>query len=141
MRSSKPTHQPSRRNLVPDARVDRGNRMSPTYSNKRGARYRYYVSQAVLQKQPRAHGSVGRVPAAEVEALVVAALRNHLNASGSGAQLRGTVLWKARGELPKDMIEVEVRHMAITYVQFMIVWQAAHNWLSPLIAASASNCC
>jgi site-specific DNA recombinase len=63
---------------------DRGNRMSPTSSNKRGARYRYYVSQAVLQKQPRARGSVGRVPAAEIEALVIAALRNHLDASGSG---------------------------------------------------------
>jgi len=30
-------------------------------------------------------------------------------------------LWNARGKLPKDMIEVEVRHMAIIYVQFMIV--------------------
>src|SRR5262249_59193802 len=29
----------------------RGNRMSPTHANKGGARYRYYVSQAVLQKQ------------------------------------------------------------------------------------------
>src|SRR5271166_5909472 len=30
---------------------DRGNRMSPTHSNKRGVRYRYYVSHALLQKQ------------------------------------------------------------------------------------------
>jgi len=50
-------------------------------------------------------------------------------------------LWKARGELLKDMIDVEVRHKEIIYVQFKIVWQAAHNWLSPLIAASASCCC
>jgi len=61
-----------------------GNRMSPTHSNKRGARYRYYVSQAVLQKKPRAPGSISRVPAAELEALVLAALRSHLNASGAG---------------------------------------------------------
>src|SRR5207249_7129676 len=27
----------------------RGNRMTPTHTNKRGARYRYYLSQAVLQ--------------------------------------------------------------------------------------------
>jgi site-specific DNA recombinase len=64
---------------------DRGNRMSPTHTNKGGTRYRYYVSQAVLQKKPQA--SVGRVPAAEVETLVLAALRNHLKASGAGKQL------------------------------------------------------
>jgi site-specific DNA recombinase len=54
---------------------ERGNRMSPSHSNKGGARYRYYVSQAVLQRKPQAVGSIGRVPAAEIEALVVAALR------------------------------------------------------------------
>src|SRR6266480_3021894 len=61
-----------------------GNRMSPTHANKVGARYRYYVSRAVLQKKPQVPVSLGRVPAAELEALVLAALRNHLNASGSG---------------------------------------------------------
>src|SRR5260221_12753893 len=64
-----------------------GNRLSPTHANKCGARYPYYVSQAVLQKKPHAPGSVSRVPAAELEALVLAALRNHLNASGAGEQL------------------------------------------------------
>jgi hypothetical protein len=64
-----------------------GNRMSPTHTNKCGARYRYYVSHAVLQKKPRAPGSVSRVPAAEIEALVLAALRSHLNASGAGQQM------------------------------------------------------
>jgi site-specific DNA recombinase len=39
-----------------------GNRMSPTHANKGGARYRYYISQAVLQKKPQAPGSVGRFP-------------------------------------------------------------------------------
>src|SRR5881296_1878790 len=45
----------------------RGNRMTPTHTNKRGARYRYYLSQAVLQKKPQAPGSISRVPAADVE--------------------------------------------------------------------------
>jgi site-specific DNA recombinase len=67
----------------------RGNRMSPTHANKRGARYRYYVSQAVLQGKPPPPGLVSRVPAAEIEALVVAALRNHLNARGDGEGLPG----------------------------------------------------
>jgi site-specific DNA recombinase len=64
-----------------------GNRMSPTHTNKGGARYRYYVSQAVLQRKPQATASVGRVPAAEIEALVLAALRNHFNANGAAEQL------------------------------------------------------
>src|SRR5262249_54984873 len=66
---------------------NRGDRMSPTHANKGGAHYRYYVSQAVLQHKPQPPGLVGRVPAAEIEALVVAALRSHLSASSAGEQL------------------------------------------------------
>jgi site-specific DNA recombinase len=66
----------------------RGNRMSPSHSNKGGARYRYYVSRAVLQGKPQAvGGSVSRVPAAEIETLIVAAVRNQLNANGVAEQL------------------------------------------------------
>ncbi len=59
--------------------------MSPSHSNKRGARYRYYISQAVLQKKLQAARSIGRVPAVEIEALIGAALRRHLQASGTEA--------------------------------------------------------
>src|SRR5262249_24214428 len=62
-------------------------RMSPTHANKGGARYRYCVSQAVLQNKPPPPGLVGRVPAAEIEALVVAAPRSRLSASSAGEQL------------------------------------------------------
>jgi hypothetical protein len=65
---------------------ERGHRMSPSHTNKGGARYRYYVSQAVLQRQPQAAGAIGRVPAAEVEELVITALRRHLQPSGSEVQ-------------------------------------------------------
>jgi site-specific DNA recombinase len=62
---------------------DRGNRMSPTHSNKLGVRYRYYVSQAILQKRTEDAGTVVRVPAPEIEAMVVQALRGHLKAKGA----------------------------------------------------------
>jgi site-specific DNA recombinase len=65
---------------------ERGNRMSPTHTNKGGARYRYYASQAVLQRKPQATGSIGRVPAGEIEALVLARLRNHLKANRAAEQ-------------------------------------------------------
>jgi site-specific DNA recombinase len=60
---------------------DRGNRMSPTHANKLGVRYRYYVSQALIQNRKAEVGSVARVPAPEIETLVLDGIRKHLAAS------------------------------------------------------------
>jgi hypothetical protein len=79
--------------------------MSPTHANKGGARYRYYISQAVLQKKPQLPGSLSRVPAAELEALVLAALRNQLNASGTGEQLPGN---------DRDLVERHLERVTLT---------------------------
>jgi len=49
---------------------DRGNRMTPSHTGKKGTRYRYYVSQAILQDAPGKAGEVARVPAQEIERLV-----------------------------------------------------------------------
>jgi site-specific DNA recombinase len=57
---------------------DRGNRMSPTHSNKLGVRYRYYVSHALLQNRTQEAGSVTRVPAPDIEQLVLDGIRTHL---------------------------------------------------------------
>jgi site-specific DNA recombinase len=57
---------------------DRGNRMTPSHSRKGGARYGYYVSSALIQGQPESAGSVARVPAAKVEAVVLDAVRRHI---------------------------------------------------------------
>jgi site-specific DNA recombinase len=84
---------------------ERGNRMSPSHSNKGGARYRYYVSQAMLQGKPPPAGLVGRVPAAEIEAFVVAALRNHLNASDTGEPLPDT---------DRDLLERRLERVTLT---------------------------
>jgi hypothetical protein len=62
-----------------------GNRTSPTHANKGGVRYRYYVSQAVLQRKPLPAGVIARAPAAEIEMLISAALRNRLQANGTEA--------------------------------------------------------
>jgi site-specific DNA recombinase len=61
---------------------DRGNRMSPTHTNKKGVRYRYYVSQALLQNRKTEAGSIARVPAPEVESLVCDGIRRQLAAMG-----------------------------------------------------------
>jgi site-specific DNA recombinase len=59
---------------------DRDNRMSPTHANKKGVRYRYYVSHALLQNRKAEAGSIARVPAPEVESLVCDGVRKQLAA-------------------------------------------------------------
>ena len=61
---------------------DRGNRMSPSHTNKLGVRYRYYISHAILQQRRCDVGSVGRVPAAEIEKLVLEAIRKRPTSAG-----------------------------------------------------------
>jgi len=48
--------------------------MTPTHARKRPRCYRYYISQVVLQGNAQ-RGSIVRLPATEIEALVIAALR------------------------------------------------------------------
>jgi site-specific DNA recombinase len=57
---------------------ERGNLMSPSHANKKGVRYRYYISQAVLQKRKDEAGSIARVAAPDIEELVIAALRHQV---------------------------------------------------------------
>jgi site-specific DNA recombinase len=57
---------------------DRGNRMSPSHSRKGAIRHYYYVSSAVIHGQREAAGSVTRVPAAKIEAIIVGAVRRHI---------------------------------------------------------------
>jgi site-specific DNA recombinase len=52
--------------------------MSPSHANKEGVRYRYYVSQAVLQKRKDEAGSNARVAAPDIEELVIAAVRHQV---------------------------------------------------------------
>jgi hypothetical protein len=62
-----------------------GNRMSPSHAVKGGARYRYYVSQAVLQGRAKEAGSIARLPARELEQVVINAV---LDALGKNERTR-----------------------------------------------------
>jgi hypothetical protein len=55
--------------------------MSPSHTRKDGIRYRYYISLAHLQARSGEAGSVDRVPASEVEAVVIDAVTKHLAVS------------------------------------------------------------
>ena len=45
---------------------DRGHRMTPSHARKRGIKYRYYISSALLQGHAELAGTVSRIPATEI---------------------------------------------------------------------------
>ncbi|ODN68017.1 recombinase family protein [Methylobrevis pamukkalensis] len=77
-----------------------GHRMSPSHASKAGVRYRYYVSQALLQHRKAEAGSIKRVSAPDVEAAVVKAV------GLDGAELRDRVV---RITLHKDRLVIEMK--------------------------------
>jgi site-specific DNA recombinase len=62
---------------------DRGNRMTPSHARKGGLKYRYYLSSALLQGLAEHAGSIRRVPSADIEALVIKSVREHLELKAS----------------------------------------------------------
>jgi site-specific DNA recombinase len=88
---------------------DRGNRMSPSHVRKAGLKYRYYLSSSLLHGQPGRAGSVSRVPAAEVEARVASAVREHYEGRADGDDgdlIRNHVV---RVELQADHLAIELK--------------------------------
>src|SRR5262245_59749435 len=101
---------------------DRDNRMSPTHANKKGAHYRYYVSQALLQNRKAEAGSIARVPAPEVESLICDGVRRQLAAIGRAEP--------ANSLTDRELIE---RHVA----RVIVAPQALEVCLNPASEASA----
>ena len=66
---------------------DAGHRMIPTHATKAGIRYRYYVSTRVLHGEAKtaSAGSISRVPAPDIEDIVVKFLKEHLATEQDGA--------------------------------------------------------
>lgn len=79
---------------------DAGNHMSPSHANKKGVRYRYYVSQALLQHRKAEAGTIARVSAPEVEAAIAGAF------PWEKAELRDRIV---RITLQRDRLVVELR--------------------------------
>lgn len=62
--------------LVFDAQ---GNRMSPVHANKKGVRYRYYVSRQLQDGSGDSKGLGQRIPAVALEGLIIRRIRQQLN--------------------------------------------------------------
>ena len=91
---------------------DAGNRMIPTHATRNRVRYRYYIS----QPRQRGHsdgpvGSISRVRADQIEALVTNAVRDQLMKSGEWLQSPSE-----QNAIAAHIAKVEVRakHLAVT---------------------------
>lgn len=61
-----------------------GDRMTPTHANKKRRRYRYYVSQSLIKRgRPRRSDAGRRVPAGDVEQLVMDRIKGFLRAEAA----------------------------------------------------------
>ncbi len=57
---------------------DKGNAMSPSHAVKNRKRYRYYTSQALVKQQQDKAGSLPRIPAGEIESVVIRKIKEFL---------------------------------------------------------------
>jgi hypothetical protein len=53
---------------------DRGNRLRPSFTNKNGVRYRFYVNAVLVRGPKNGSGSVRRLAAPELEAAIATAI-------------------------------------------------------------------
>jgi DNA invertase Pin-like site-specific DNA recombinase len=60
---------------------ENGNRFTPSHAVKRGKRYRYYVSQRVIKDAASASAQPGRIPAREIEKVVLNELKSFFSSA------------------------------------------------------------
>jgi alkylhydroperoxidase family enzyme len=97
---------------------DAGHRMIPTHATKAAVRYRYYVSTPFLHGEAKtaSGGSVSRIPAADIEDVVVKFLKEHF-ASKQSKQASDALCLGNRGALAQLIAGVVV-HSDRLIVQF-----------------------
>ena len=66
-----------------------GNKYTPTYTKKKGSRYRYYISRALVKYGKHPKGVIARIPGVEIEEFVNKTLKSQLSDSRKFATLIG----------------------------------------------------
>jgi site-specific DNA recombinase len=90
---------------------DAGHRMVPTHATKNGVRYRYYISHPHLfgQSKTATVGSVSRVPAADIEDMIVKSIGERLNRQDEVAERQGTSSGSEHALIAAHVARVEVQ--------------------------------
>lgn len=102
-----------------------GDRMVPTHANKKGVRYRYYISQSLIKRgRPRATHTGARVPAADLETLVEKRIQSLLRDQTGLVEAAGSSTVAARKALIEHAAHLEQRWATLTFMQRNIVIHA-----------------
>jgi site-specific DNA recombinase len=99
---------------------DRGNRMSPSYTVRRGNRYRYYIAQAALRGRGQKPGSRTCVGADDIETLVLDTLAQALGRPGQ-ANRASTGSWDAE---TRTFVQDSVERVVVGSTEVEIVLKA-----------------
>jgi site-specific DNA recombinase len=102
---------------------DRGHRMSPSHSRKKGVRYRYYLSLPLLDGRLEETGPISRVPAAEIEHVVADAVRRELGIDPELATCDLIESHVTRVEVHTAKISVELRQAGAEPKTIQIPWR------------------
>ena len=62
-----------------------GDRLTPSHSQKNGKRLRYYISRRLVTERSKKHPDAWRLPAEQLEGLLVDVIRQHLGRRGAAA--------------------------------------------------------
>ena len=90
---------------------DAGHRMAPTHATKASIRYRYYVSLPCLHGEAKTAkvGSVTRVPATDIEEIVVKSLNEHQSGMTAITSLSAIAELVDRIDVQKDRLAIRLR--------------------------------
>jgi DNA invertase Pin-like site-specific DNA recombinase len=115
---------------------DRGNRMSPSHTTRKGGRYRYYVSQALLQGRKKEAGSIARIGAQELERIVVEAIRRTFadRHADRTAIPNGTSAGDVYDQSARDMVSRQVERIVVHAMEVEVVLQT-RDAASPSLGA------
>jgi DNA invertase Pin-like site-specific DNA recombinase len=91
---------------------DRGNRMSPSFTSKRGVRYRFYVSSAILTGRGNQGASLRRIPASELEHAVITALRERFRPASDLTEHNLIAAYVERIALSEEKLSISLKASA-----------------------------
>jgi site-specific DNA recombinase len=93
---------------------DSGQQMTPSHTRKRGRKYRYYISSALVQGKNVQTGSLNRVPANDIETLVAKSIREHLGLLVDLEDRAVIERYVMRVSVHPDRLSVELSHLRRT---------------------------
>jgi site-specific DNA recombinase len=87
---------------------DRGNRMTSSHVRKRGIKYRYYISSALLHGRAKQAGSLSRISAHQIESFIVKSVRAHLSLSSEIEDAIVIRTYVVRVEIQSDQLIIKL---------------------------------